>query len=125
MTFNIAKRQWNYYNDFDPQVAEWARELIRAKLVPDGEIDTRSILEVTADDVRDFTQCHFFCGILGWPYALRLAGIPEDFRLWTGSPPCQPFSVAGPQKGRDDERHLAPHFVDLVRAARQIGRAHV
>lgn len=117
MSFIIAKK-WNYYNDFDAGAAEWARELIKKGLVPDGEVDERSILDVSADDVRGFIQCHFFCGILGWSYALRLAGWPDDRPCWTGSPPCQPFSVAGEGNGRDDERHLAPHFVNLVRTGR-------
>ena len=103
-----------YYNEFDPGAAAWLRELIRRGLIADGEVDERSILDVSADDIRDFTQCHFFAGIAGWSYALRLAGIPDDMPCWTGSPPCQPFSSAGAQKGKDDERHLAPHFAALV-----------
>ncbi|MGA0447747.1 MAG: DNA cytosine methyltransferase, partial [Pseudohongiellaceae bacterium] len=35
--------------------------------------------------------------------------------MWTGSPPCQPFSVAGKRKGTDDERHLWPVWFNLVR----------
>lgn len=59
---------------------------------------------------------HFFAGIGGWPYALRLAGVPESLPVWTGSPPCQPFSQAGQRKGQDDDRHLAPAFLRLVAA---------
>ena len=109
-----------YYNEFDPGAAAWLRELMRAGLIADGEVDERSILDVSADDVRGFTQCHWFAGIGGWSYALRLAGWPDDRPVWTGSPPCQPFSVAGKQKGRNDERHLAPHFISLVGAARPL-----
>lgn len=103
-----------YYNEFDPGAADWLRELIRRGLIAPGEVDERSILDVSADDLRGFTQCHFFAGIGGWSYALRLAGWPDDMPVWTGSPPCQPFSSAGAQKGKDDERHLAPHFAALV-----------
>jgi DNA (cytosine-5)-methyltransferase 1 len=104
-----------YYNEFNPEAAAWLRELIKIKLIADGEVDERSITEVQADDVRGFVQCHFFAGIGGWSYALRLAGIHDDYPLWTASLPCQPFSVAGKQLGKDDERHLLPHFTELVK----------
>lgn len=107
-----------YYNDADPTACAWLRELIAAKLLPDGEVDERSILEVEPADLRGFAQCHFFAGIGGWPYALRLAGVTEDLSVWTGSPPCQPFSQAGQRKGQDDDRHLAPAFLRLVAACR-------
>jgi DNA (cytosine-5)-methyltransferase 1 len=107
-----------YYNDADPAACAWLRELIAAGLLPAGEVDERSILEVEPSDLRGFTQCHFFAGIGGWPYALRLAGVAEDLAVWTGSPPCQPFSVAGSRKGQDDDRHLAPAFLRLVAACR-------
>jgi DNA (cytosine-5)-methyltransferase 1 len=107
-----------YYNDHDEGVCAWLRELIRRGLIADGVVDSRSIIDVQPDDLREFTQCHFFAGIGGWSYALRLAGWPDDRPVWTGSPPCQPFSAAGAQKGKDDERHLAPHFAELIDAVR-------
>lgn len=106
---------YHYYNDSDPKICAWVRELIAAKLVPDGEVDGRSIADVSAGDVRHFTQCHFFCGILGWPLALALAGVAGDTRLWTGSCPCQPFSVAGRNGGTGDDRHLWPVWHELIR----------
>lgn len=105
----------NYYNEWDKGAAAWLRELINNKLIPYGYVDERSITEVTPSDLEGFTQCHFFAGIGGWPLALKLAGVPESTRLWTGSPPCQPFSVAGQSRGFDDERHLAPVFLRLIR----------
>lgn len=105
----------HYYNEWDKGAAAWLRELINNKLIPYGYVDERSITEVTHSDLEGFTQCHFFAGIGGWPLALQLAGVPESTRLWTGSPPCQPFSVAGQSRGFDDERHLAPVFLRLIR----------
>jgi DNA (cytosine-5)-methyltransferase 1 len=107
-----------YYNEFDPFAAAWLRELMADGLIAEGEVDERSILDVSADDLRGYTQCHFFAGIGGWPYALRLAGWPDDRPVWTGSCPCQPFSSAGKQKGHDDERHLWPAFYELIAECR-------
>ncbi|MCI2234043.1 DNA cytosine methyltransferase [Escherichia coli] len=105
----------HYYNEWDKGAAAWLRELINNKLIPYGYVDERSITEVTPSDLEGFTQCHFFAGIGGWPLALKLAGVPASTRLWTGSPPCQPFSVAGQSRGFDDQRHLAPAFLRLIR----------
>ena len=107
-----------YYNEIDPYAAEWLRNLIKAGHIADGEVDTRSIIDVQPDDIRHFDQCHFFAGIAGWSHALRLAGWADDRKIWTGSCPCQPFSVAGKGKGTDDERHLWPHFFRLIRGCR-------
>ena len=108
-----------YYNENDPFAAAWLRELIKAGLIADGEIDERSIADVTADDVRGFTQCHFFAGIGGWSYALRLAGWPDDRAVWTGSCPCQPFSSASNRHNTrtDDAKHLWPTFSRLIAAS--------
>ncbi len=110
--------KWAYYNDMDPYVCEWVRNLIKKGHIPDGIVDSRSIADVQPDDVREFAQCHWFCGIAGWPLAAQLAGWPDDLELWTGSCPCQPFSVAGKQRGTDDDRHLWPHQFRLIRARR-------
>jgi len=103
-----------YYNEIDPFAAQWLRNLIEANLIAPGEVDERSIEDVRPDDLRGFTQCHFFAGIGGWSYALRLAGWPDDEPVWTGSCPCQPFSVAGFQNGFSDKRHLWPEFKRLI-----------
>ena len=85
----------SYYNEHDPKAAAWLRELIKAGLIPDGDVDERSIAEVKPDELRHYTQCHFFAGIGGWSLALQLAGWSADKPVWTGSCPCQPFSAAG------------------------------
>lgn len=107
-----------YYNEFDPKIANWLRELIKMKVIAEGEVDDRSMLDISVNDLKGFTQHHFFAGIGTWSYALRNAGWSDDRPVWTASLPCQPFSVAGNQKGKQDERHLLPHFVELVKQFR-------
>jgi DNA (cytosine-5)-methyltransferase 1 len=108
----------NYYNEFDPFAAAWLRELICNGHIPFGVVDERDIKDVTPADLAGYTQCHFFAGIGGWSLALQLAGWSKDRPVWTGSPPCQPFSSAGKQKGKDDIRHLWPKFFNLIRECR-------
>lgn len=103
-----------YYNEIDPFAAQWLRNLIASGHIAPGEVDERSIEDVTPDDLRGFTQCHFFAGIGVWSHSLRLAGWPDDKPVWTGSCPCQPFSAAGKGDGFADERHLWPHFFHLI-----------
>jgi len=103
-----------YYNEIDPFAAAWLRELIKAGHIAPGEVDERSIEDVTPRDLAGFTQCHFFAGIGVWSYALRRAGWADDRPVWTGSCPCQPFSTAGKGGGFADERHLWPAFHHLI-----------
>lgn len=104
-----------YYNEFDKNAVAWLRELIKRGLIADGVVDDRSILDVDANDVKGFTQHHWFAGIGGWSLALRQAGWPDDRPVCSASLPCQPFSQAGKQLGKNDERHLLPHFIELVK----------
>ena len=104
----------NYYNDNDPKAAAWLRELIAANLIPPGEVDERSIEDVTKSDLQGYTQVHMFAGIGGWAEALRIAGWTADRPVWTGSCPCQPFSMAGKQRGEKDPRNLWAEFRRLI-----------
>lgn len=110
----IGTKPFALYNEIDPFAAQWLRNLIAAGHIAPGEVDERSIEDVTPDDLRGFTQCHFFAGIGVWSHSLRLAGWPDDRPVWTGSCPCQPFSAAGKGDGFTDERHLWPHFFHLI-----------
>lgn len=104
----------NYYNEHDPKAAAWLRELIACGHIPVGDVDERDIQQVKHDELTNYTQCHFFAGIGGWPLALKLAGWPDTQKVWTGSCPCQPLSCAGQGKGHADERHLWPTFHTLI-----------
>jgi len=108
----------NYYNEHDKHAAAWLRELIKAGLIPNGEVDERDIQQVQSRELSGFTQCHFFAGIGGWSYALQLAGVPSSRPVWTGSCPCQPYSSAGKGQGSEDPRNLWPHFFRLIRESR-------
>jgi len=106
-----------YYNEIDPFTCKWLRNLMAADLIPAGDLDGRSIKDVTPGDLSGYDQCHFFTGIAGWAQALRLAGVPK-LRCWTGSCPCPSFSCAGKGKGFDDPRHLWSEFHRLIRVCK-------
>ena len=129
-----------FYNEHDRFTAAWLERLASGGVIPPGTIDQRSIADVRADDLVGCAQAHFFAGGGGWPIALRLAGVPDDAPVWTGSCPCQPFSDAGKKSGRPkhlpgglerweayraanrhlipDKRHLWPEFHRLIAECR-------
>lgn len=98
-----------WLNENDPHPAQWCRNLFSG-----ASVDERSIADVQPDDCAPFIRSHFFAGIGGWEYALGLAGWPTDEPVWTGSCPCQPFSIAGRRKGTSDERHLWPEWRRII-----------
>lgn len=103
-----------YYNEIDLYAAQWLRNLIAAGHIAPGDVDTRSIEQVQPDDLRKYTQCHFFAGIGVWSHSLRAAGWDDSRPVWTGSCPCQPFSAAGKGAGFNDSRHLWPVWKRLI-----------
>lgn len=103
-----------YYNEFDEPTAWWLKGLSDNGIIPKGVVDTRSIVDVDPDELKQYTQCHFFAGIGGWAYALMLANAPKELNIYTGSCPCQPFSNAGRKKGMDDERNLWKVFYEII-----------
>ncbi len=109
-----------YYNEIDKKKALWLKELMNVGVIAEGEVDTRSIEDVSPAELLGYSQCHFFAGIGVWSYALRLAGWPDGRPVWTGSCPCQPFSQAGKRDGFDDERHLWPAWRWLIRHCRPV-----
>ena len=104
-----------FYNEIEPYPVQWLQNLIEGGHIMEGQINDQSITKITPQDVAGYTRCHFFAGIGGWDYALQLANWPADRPVWTGSCPCQPFSIAGKQKGVDDERHLWPVWYELIK----------
>lgn len=103
-----------YYNEIDPFAAQWLRNLISAGHIANGDVDERSIIDVQPSDLAGYTQCHFFAGIGGWSYALRLAGWPDDRPVWTGSCPCQVVSSAA--RGSNTATDLWPAWFTLITA---------
>jgi len=106
------------YNENEPFAIRWLEQLQERNLIPGGKIDGRSITELRPEDCGPTS--HFFAGIGGWAHALQLAGWNPARDVWTGSCPCQPFSIAagGAAKGFSDQRHLWPIWRDLIAECR-------
>ena len=102
------------YNELDPAACAVLRELIARNVIAPGVVLEASIKDLTANDLRGFSQVHLFAGAGCWSVAARLAGWPDDKPLWTASCPCQPFSAAGKGAGVLDPRHLWPDVFRLV-----------
>ncbi|SFL17563.1 DNA cytosine methyltransferase [Methylorubrum salsuginis] len=111
-----------YYNEIDFDASAQIGALISGGHIMPGRVDARSIVHVRPADVAGYERCHFFAGWAAWDYALALAGWPEGRAVWTGSCPCQPWTRAGAVHGRnrgfEDERHLWPAWLDLIRECR-------
>lgn len=102
------------FNDFEEFCCHWMHNLFCSDS-PGFFTDNTPIQEISPQELGHFKRVHLFAGIGGWEYALRLAGWPEDWPVWTGSCPCQPFSGAGKGKGIEDERHLWPEMFRLIK----------
>lgn len=102
------------HNEIEPFAALWLENLATAGTIPPSHVDRKSIADLTGSDFAGYAQVHFFAGIGGWSHALKLAGWPAEKPVWTGSCPCQPFSVAGKGAGTDDARHLWPEMRRLI-----------
>lgn len=103
-----------FYNEFEPYAAKWLDNLQLQDQIPRGIVDARDVRFIKSAELTEYTQCHFFAGIGGWSAALRIAGWQDDWPVWTGSCPCQPFSSAGRKKGFGDDRHLWPTWFKLI-----------
>ena len=106
------------YNEIERFAVPWLWELMNAKEISSGTVDTTDIRNLRAGHLADYERVHLFAGIGGWDYALELAGWPVYEPVWTGSCPCGPFSTAGARRGTDDPRHLWPDMFRLIRECR-------
>jgi hypothetical protein len=50
-------------------------------------------------DLAGYVQCHFFAGIGGWSYALRLAGVPDGQTCLVWQLPLPAFQFRRQRQG--------------------------
>jgi DNA (cytosine-5)-methyltransferase 1 len=105
------------YNEIDAHACAWLRNLCRAGYLR-GRVVEADVRALDPADVARGCRFHAFAGIGMWEYALNLADWPDELPVWTGSCPCQPFSVAGRGGGTSDSRHLWPAWFRLIRECR-------
>lgn len=105
------------YTDIDHFCCNWLRNL-EGEMLPRGSVIEADVIKLSPRFLNNFTQCHFFCGIGGWPIALQLYGWPLEFPIWTGSCPCQPFSMSGKQANYADSRDTWPDWFYLISKCR-------
>lgn len=58
-----------------------------------------------------------------WPHTFIFSDVnlmlfTEHVDILTAGFPCQPFSIAGKQRGKDDERYLWPHTMRIIKSSR-------
>ena len=86
--FDLAAQWMGWNNIFQVEKDEWCRKVL-AKNFPKTE---------RFADIKDFT---------GYEYTNRIDVISGGF-------PCQPFSVAGQRKGKDDDRYLWEEMLRVI-----------
>lgn len=86
--FDLAAQWMGWNNIFQVEKDDWCRKVL-AKNFPKTE---------RFADIKDFT---------GYEYTNRIDVISGGF-------PCQPFSVAGQRKGKDDDRYLWEEMLRVI-----------
>ena len=84
----------------------------RAGFTHVASYDTLADAGVTLHNVRP--QWNVFAGVAGDVTKVDWRQYRRSVDIIQGGPPCQPFSVAGRQKGKEDSRDMFPEFVRAV-----------
>lgn len=90
-----------------------------------GKLNIAAYVEIEAFIIQNLTAL-MEAGVLGaapvWPDLKTFPAEAFHGKLHgiIGGYPCQPFSVAGKQKGSEDPRHLWPHIQRIIEASRPI-----
>lgn len=104
----------SFYNESNRYCVAWLNNLIDTDWICHGRVYKMSIEDVDAKEVKKFNQAHFFAGIGGWSYALRLAKWPDSRPVWTGSPPYEPFNAKDAKKWKEHPLNFWDSWFRLI-----------
>lgn len=93
----------------------------RAGFAHVASYDTLEAAGRTLEQNRPAWQVH--SGVEGNVAEIDWRGHRGNLAVIHGGPPCQPFSVAGRQRGHADERNMLPEFVRAVKEAQPLAFA--
>ena len=82
-----------YYNEFDKKAAAWLRQLIADGHIPPGDVDERSILDVTPDDLAGGTFTLSNPGSVGAVSAPAIINQPQVAILSTDAVKRKPVVI--------------------------------
>ena len=103
LSLGLQNAGWNCL--FSVEKNEDAFETYRYNLIDENKKTWPDWLELSNHDINEIIAIH----------GKELISLQGKIDLIAGGPPCQPFSLGGKHRGKDDQRNMFPEAVRAVR----------